>query len=510
MTAGKPTTGHDHGGHGNSCCSHKGQTAGTTSHDHTHHDHAGHEHMDHERSGLDQAAAAADKVKDPVCGMSVDPHTAKHHADYQGKPYYFCSAGCQAKFAADPTKYVKPEEAKAKVVPAGTIYTCPMHPQIRQVGPGFCPICGMALEPEIVSAEAQPNVELQDMTRRLWIGLALAVPVFILEMGSHLFNLHHIISPTVSNWVQLVLATPVVLWAGFPFFERGWKSLETRNLNMFTLIALGTGVAWAYSVVATLLPGLFPVELRGMDGAVPVYFEAAAVITVLVLVGQVLELRAREQTSGAIRALLNLAPKTARRLNADGSEEEVQVDAISVGDRMRVRPGERIPVDGEVVDGKSNVDESMVTGEPLAVSKGVGAKVIGGTINGSGALILRADKVGRDTMLARIVQMVAEAQRSRAPIQRLADQVAGWFVPLVIARRGAGVHCVDDVRARAALLLRSCCCCFGAHHRLPLRTWPRDADVDHGRRRARRAIRCADQERRSAGTDGKNRHARRR
>ena len=430
MTAGKPTTGHDHGGHGNSCCSHKGQTAGTTSHDHTHPDHARHEHMDHERSGLNQAAAAADKVKDPVCGMSVDPHTAKHHADHQGKPYYFCSAGCQAKFAADPTKYVKPE--KAKVVPAGTIYTCPMHPQIRQVGPGFCPICGMALEPEIVTAEAQPNVELQDMTRRLWVGLALAVPVFILEMGNHLFNLHHIISPTVSNWVQLVLATPVVLWAGFPFFERGWKSLETRNLNMFTLIALGTGVAWAYSVVATLLPGHFPVELRGMDGVVPVYFEAAAVITVLVLVGQVLELRAREQTSSAIRALLNLAPKTARRLNADGSEEEVQVDAISVGDRMRVRPGERIPVDGEVVDGKSNVDESMVTGEPLAVSKGVGAKVIGGTINGSGALILRADKVGRDTMLARIVQMVAEAQRSRAPIQRLADQVAGWFVPLVI------------------------------------------------------------------------------
>ncbi len=430
MTAGKPTTGHDHGGHGNSCCSHKGQTAGTTSHDHTHPDHARHEHMDHERSGLNQAAAAADKVKDPVCGMSVDPHTAKHHADHQGKPYYFCSAGCQAKFAADPTKYVKPE--KAKVVPAGTIYTCPMHPQIRQVGPGFCPICGMALEPEIVTAEAQPNVELQDMTRRLWVGLALAVPVFILEMGNHLFNLHHIISPTVSNWVQLVLATPVVLWAGFPFFERGWKSLETRNLNMFTLIALGTGVAWAYSVVATLLPGHFPVELRGMDGVVPVYFEAAAVITVLVLVGQVLELRAREQTSSAIRALLNLAPKTARRLNADGSEEEVQVDAISVGDRMRVRPGERIPVDGEVVDGKSNVDELMVTGEPLAVSKGVGAKVIGGTINGSGALILRADKVGRDTMLARIVQMVAEAQRSRAPIQRLADQVAGWFVPLVI------------------------------------------------------------------------------
>ena len=242
-------------------------------------------------------------------------------------------------------------------MPPGTIYTCPMHPQIRQVGPGSCPICGMALEPEVVTAEAQPNAELEDMTRRLWIGLALALPVFLLEMGGHLFDLHRLISPTVSNWVQFALATPVVLWAGFPFFERGWKSLQTRNLNMFTLIALGTGVAWLYSVVATLMPGLFPANFRGMDGAVPVYFEAAAVITVLVLVGQVLELRARDQTSGAIRALLNLAPKTARRMRADGSDEDVQVDAIVVGDKLRVRPGERIPVDGEVADGRSNVDE---------------------------------------------------------------------------------------------------------------------------------------------------------
>ncbi|MBY0561886.1 heavy metal translocating P-type ATPase [Hyphomicrobium sp.] len=404
MTADEPRTGPEQSVPAKSCCSHN----------HAAPTHAGH-------------------VKDPVCGMTVDPHTAKHRADHAGKPYYFCSAGCRTKFVADPIKYLKPETAKAEPVPAGTIYTCPMHPEIRQVGPGSCPICGMALEPELVTAEAQPNAELEDMTRRLWIGAALALPVFILEMGSHLFNLHHIISPTVSNWVQFALATPVVLWAGFPFFERGWKSLETRNLNMFTLIALGTGVAWIYSVVATLLPGLFPPSLRGMDGAVPVYFEAAAVITVLVLVGQVLELRAREQTSGAIRALLNLAPKTARLLKADGSDEEVQIEAISVGDRLRVRPGERIAVDGSVVDGKSNVDESMVTGEPLPVSKGVGAKVIGGTINGSGALIIRAEKVGRDTMLARIVQMVAEAQRSRAPIQRLADQVAGWFVPLVVA-----------------------------------------------------------------------------
>ncbi len=412
MSADTPSTGSQPSTPAKSCCSHN---------------HAAHGHTAHEPAGDTSA-----KAKDPVCGMTVDPHTAKHRAEHGGKPYYFCSAGCRTKFLADPIKYLKPEAAKAEPVPAGTIYTCPMHPQIRQVGPGSCPICGMALEPELVTAEAEPNAELQDMTRRLWIGAALTLPVFILEMGSHLFNLHHIISPTVSNWVQFALATPVVLWAGLPFFERGWKSLETRNLNMFTLIALGTGVAWIYSVVAVLFPQLFPASLRGMDGAVPVYFEAAAVITVLVLVGQVLELRAREQTSGAIRALLNLAPKTARRLKPDGSDEEVQIDAISVGELLRVRPGERIAVDGIVTDGKSNVDESMVTGEPLAVSKSVGAKVIGGTINGSGALIVRAEKVGRDTMLARIVQMVAEAQRSRAPIQRLADQVAGWFVPLVI------------------------------------------------------------------------------
>jgi Cu+-exporting ATPase len=365
--------------------------------------------------------------------MTVDPHTAKHRADHAGRTYYFCAAGCRTKFLADPAKYLSPSEAAAEPVPEGTIYTCPMHPEIRQVGPGPCPICGMALEPEIVTADAGPNPELADMTRRLWIGLALATPVFILEMGSHLFGLHHLINPTASNWLQFALATPVVLWAGWPFFERGWKSIQTRNLNMFTLIAIGTGVAWTYSVVATFLPGVFPPALRGHDGAVPVYFEAAAVITVLVLVGQVLELRAREQTGGAIRALLNLTPKTARRLAAGDSEQEIEIDAVSVGDRLRVRPGERIPVDGEAIDGKSFVDESMVTGESNPVSKATGAKLIGGTINGSGTLVMRATGVGRDTMLARIVQMVAEAQRSRAPIQRLADQVASWFVPLVIA-----------------------------------------------------------------------------
>jgi len=322
--------------------------------------------------------------------------------------------------------------AKSPPAPDGTIYTCPMHQEIRQVGPGVCPICGMALEPELASAEAAPNPELADMTRRFWIALVLTLPVLALEMGGHLTNLHVLLGQNWSNWLQFVLATPVVLWAGSPFFVRGWQSLVTRNLNMFTLIAMGIGVAWLYSVVAILLPGIFPPAFRSPDGAVAVYFEAAAVITVLVLLGQVLELRAREQTSGAIRALLDLAPKTARRLNADASEEEVSLDAIAVGDRLRVRPGEKVPVDGELIEGRSAVDESMVTGESMPVTKEAGAKVIAGTLNTTGSFVMRAEKVGRDTMLSRIVQMVAAAQRSRAPIQRLADQVSGWFVPTVI------------------------------------------------------------------------------
>jgi P-type Cu+ transporter len=317
-------------------------------------------------------------------------------------------------------------------LPEATIYTCPMHPQVRQAGPGFCPICGMALEPELVSAEAAPNPELADMTRRFWVGLVLTFPVLALEMGGHLTDLHMLLGQKWSNWLQFVFATPVVLWAGWPFFVRGWQSLVTRNLNMFTLIAMGIGVAWLYSVVAILLPDLFPPAFRSPNGAVAVYFEAAAVITVLVLLGQVLELRVREQTSGAIRALLDLAPKTARRLNDDGSEEEVSLDLIMVGDRLRVRPGEKIPVDGELIEGRSAVDESMLTGESMPVTKEAGSKVIAGTLNTTGSFIMRAEKVGRDTMLSRIVQMVAAAQRSRAPIQRLADQVSGWFVPTVI------------------------------------------------------------------------------
>jgi len=373
-------------------------------------------------------------MKDPVCGMSVDPHTAKHRAEHGGRPYYFCSAGCRTKFLADPARYLDPAAAaKAEPVAEGTVYTCPMHPEIRQVGPGACPICGMALEPVLVSLEVAPNHELMDMTRRFWIGLALAAPVVALEMGGHMTGLDRIVPRQTSNWLQLVLATPVVLWAGWPFFVRGWQSLVTRKLNMFTLIAIGTGVAWLYSIVATLAPGAFPAAFRSHDGAVPVYFEAAAVITVLVLLGQVLELRAREATSGAIRALLDLAPKTARRIRPDGTEEEVRLDEVHVGDRLRVRPGETVPVDGDVVEGRSAVDESMITGESMPVTKAPGAKAIGGTVNQSGALVIAARKVGRDTMLARIVQLVAEAQRSRAPIQRLADQVSGWFVPAVLA-----------------------------------------------------------------------------
>ncbi len=399
-----------------------------TSKDHGHHhDHGLHGGHHHEHEG------AAGQVKDPVCGMTVDPHATTHRAQYEGKPYYFCSSGCQSKFMAEPAKYVEPAAArKAEPVPEGTIYTCPMHPQIRQVGPGSCPICGMALEPVLATAETGPSHELIDMTRRFWIGLALSLPVVVLEMGGHLTGLGHYVGQQTSNWIQMLLATPVVLWAGWPFFERGWQSLVSRNLNMFTLIAMGTGVAWIYSMVATLAPGIFPAAFRGHDGSVAVYFEAASVITVLVLLGQVLELRARESTSGAIRALLDLAPKTARRIMPDGTEQEVQLDTVQVGDRLRVRPGEKVPVDGVVVEGRSAVDESMVTGESMPVTKEVGAAAIGGTMNQSGGLVIEAQKVGHDTMLSRIVQLVAEAQRSRAPIQRLADHVSGYFVPAVI------------------------------------------------------------------------------
>ncbi|NBJ09452.1 heavy metal translocating P-type ATPase [Microvirga arsenatis] len=430
---------------------------------------AGHEHHHHGHSEL---AADGHKVKDPVCGMWVDPHSTRHKAEHNGHPYYFCSSGCKSKFVAEPVKYVEPAVArKAEPVPEGTIYTCPMHPEIRQVGPGSCPICGMALEPVLVSAEATPNAELIDMTRRFWVGLAMTVPVFALEMGAHLTGLDHLIPRGTSNWIQLAFATPVVLWAGWPFFVRGWQSLVNRSLNMFTLIAMGTGVAWVYSVIATLMPGIFPAAFRGHDGSVAVYFEAAAVITVLVLLGQVLELRARENTSGAIRALLDLAPKTARLIRPDGSEEEVQLDAVHVGDRLRVRPGEKVPVDGAVVDGRSSIDESMVTGESMPVTKSVGDTVIGGTMNQSGGVVIEARKVGRDTMLSQIVQLVAEAQRSRAPIQRLADQVSGYFVPAVIvvallafaawAIWGPDPRLAFGLVAAVSVLIIACPCALG-------------------------------------------------
>ena len=387
----------------------------------------------HHAHAANPKPANAHAAKDPVCGMTVDPHTAKLRHTHEGHTYYFCSAGCQKKFAADPERYLAPAEERAPPPPPGTIYTCPMHPEIRQEGPGPCPICGMALEPEMVTADAGPNPELADMTRRFWVALALTLPVFMIEMGGHLTGLTHGLGAQNANWIGLILATPVVLWAGWPFFERGWASVKSRNLNMFTLIAMGTGVAWAYSVVATIWPGLFPDSMRsGHDGAVPVYFEAAAVIVTLVLLGQVLELRARDRTSGAIRALLNLSPKMARRIRTDGSDEDVPLEEVAAGDRLRVRPGEHIPVDGEILEGRSAIDESMVTGESMPVTKSIGEHVIGGTTNGSGGFVMRADKVGHDTVLSRLVQMVAEAQRSRAPIQRLVDQVSGWFVPAVI------------------------------------------------------------------------------
>ncbi len=393
----------------------------------------GHQH-DHRHDHSDASAADGKTATDPVCGMKVDPLKTAHRAEHAGEAVYFCSAGCRSKFEADPDKYATPPAERAQAAPIkGAIYTCPMHPQIRQEGPGSCPICGMALEPETITADAGPNPEYADMRRRFWIGLALALPVFVLEMGGHLLGHAFMLPRVTSDWIQFGLATPVVLWCGWPFFQRGWASLVSRNLNMFTLIAMGVGVSYAYSVVAMLAPGLFPSALRGEGGLPPVYFEAAAVITVLVLLGQVLELRAREQTSGAIKALLNLAPKTARRLREDGTDEEVTLDLVHVGDRLRVRPGEKIPVDGVILDGRVSIDESLVTGESMPVTKQADDKVVAGSINKTGSFVMRAEKVGADTLLSQIVQMVAQAQRSRAPIQRLADQVSGWFVPTVIA-----------------------------------------------------------------------------
>ncbi len=384
--------------------------------------HAGHHHD-----------PAAHMVKDPVCGMSVNPATAAHRAEHGGQAYYFCAQRCKEKFVADPARYLQPPAAPAPAL-AGAIYTCPMHPEVQQVGPGHCPKCGMALEPMMPSLDEDDGHELRAMSRRLWTLVALTLPVFLLAMGPHLFGWHW---PEpwagIAAWAEAVLATFVVLWGGAPFFARGWHSLKPWSPNMYTLIALGTGVAWCYSVVAFLAPSLFPEGFRDMHGQVGVYFESAAVIVTLVTLGDFLELRARRRTGAALKGLLGLAPKTAHRVDADGQEHDVPLDDVHPGDTLRIRPGEKVPVDGLVLDGSSHVDEAMLTGEPLPVSKLAGERVTGGTVNQDGALLMRAEKVGADTMLAQIVSLVAQAQRSKAPLQRVADRVAAWFVPAVVA-----------------------------------------------------------------------------
>lgn len=379
------------------------------------------------------SSATGMTVKDPVCGMDVSPATAAGSAEFSGRTFYFCSTGCLLKFRSAPATYAEKENGIHAVSGPSREYTCPMHPEIVRQEPGSCPICGMALEPKTVTAGEEPNAELADMTRRFLISLVFATPVFLVAMGEMIFadSLHPAIYGRVAAFVQFVLATPVVLWGGLPFFKRGWQSIVNRSLNMFTLIAIGTGTAYIYSVIATFFPTIFPASFRGHGGRIAVYFEAAAIITVLVLLGQVLELRARSRTGSALRALLQLAPATARRLSEAG-EEEIPLERVLPGDRLRVRPGEKVPVDGVVREGLSSVDESMITGEPIPVEKAPGSKVTGGTVNGTGSFIMEAERVGSDTLLSRIVQMVGEAQRSRAPIQRLADIVSSWFVPAVI------------------------------------------------------------------------------
>lgn len=433
------------------------------------------------------------KVRDPVCGMSILPEKAHSSIRFHDHQFYFCSAGCENKFSAHPDHYlsedasetshhsdhhearperVKPSHRQSEKAMSDGVWTCPMHPEIRRSGPGSCPVCGMALEPLVATASMGQSDELRDMTRRFWLGLLLTLPVLVLEMGYHLFPRMMQLLPAQYNvWLQLLLATPVVLWCGWPFFSRAGASLRNRSLNMFTLVAMGTGVAWVYSVIATIFPSLFPASFRIMNGQVAVYFEAASVITVLVLLGQVLELRAREQTSGAITALLNLAPKTARRLDPDGHETDIKAEDVLPGDKLRIRPGESVPVDGIVLEGRTTVDESMVTGESMPVTKTENDRVIGGTINQTGSLIMQAEKVGDETMLSRIVQMVADAQRSRAPIQRMADSVSGWFVPLVIliaavafvvwAVWGPEPRVAHGLIAAVSVLIIACPCALG-------------------------------------------------
>ncbi|MFV2092454.1 MAG: heavy metal translocating P-type ATPase, partial [Hyphomicrobiales bacterium] len=390
-----------------------------------------HKHHNH---GSAAAAPDANLVKDPVCGMNVDPAAGKPSLVHNGQTHHFCSTGCHDKFKAEPAKY-QDGPPKPEPVPEGTIFTCPMHPEIEQIGHGECPICGMALEPKgVPTGEEGPNPELVDFTRRLWIAVALTVPLLVLTMPPYLgyAQIREYFGEWTSLWIELVISTPVILWVGWPFFVRGYKSFRTMNLNMFSLIAMGVGAAYVFSIVAVLAPQIFPDGFRNPDGSVGVYFEAAAVIVTLVMLGQVMELTARERTGSAIRALLDLAAKTARVIRADGTEEEIPLEEVVVGDRLRVRPGDKVPVDGVVISGRSSIDESMISGEPIPVEKVEGEKVTGATINGTGSLIMEATRVGADTMLSQIVEMVANAQRSRAPIQKFADMVAGKFVPVVI------------------------------------------------------------------------------
>jgi Cu+-exporting ATPase len=411
---------------------------------------------------------AAEAAIDPVCGMTVDPRKTTHHADHEGRIFHFCCAGCRAKFVADPGRFLAPKPDAAPA-PSSGAHTCPMHPEVRREGPGACPICGMALEPVVVSADAGPSAELTGMSLRFWVGLGLTLPLVVLEMGATLGPVRAL--GAAASWIQLALALPVVAWAGAPFFARGWASLVSRRLNMFSLISLGVGVAFAYSLTATLAPAILPAAFRGPDGRAPIYFEPAAVITVLALLGQVLELRARARTSDAIRSLLDLAPKTARRIVPDGADEDVGLDQIRVGDLLRVRPGEKVPVDGTVTTGHAEIDESLVTGESLPVAREEGGSVIAGSVNRAGSFVMRAEKVGADTRLARIAQMVVEAQRSRAPVQRLADQVSGWFAPAVVgaAVAAAAVWAIAGPEPRGAyailaavsVLIIACPCALG-------------------------------------------------
>jgi Cu+-exporting ATPase len=427
-------------------------------------------------------SVAAGRATDPVCGMSVDPEKAAGKEDYRGRTYYFCNPSCQAKFRADPARFLAAEEPSPGMTPqpqedvpaaAGVEYVCPMDPEVVQDHPGACPVCGMALEPRIPQLEERENPDLTDMRRRFWWGLSLTIPIIILAMDDMITGsrLHQMLPGRSLVWLQLVLSAPVVLWSGWPFFQRGWRSVVNRSLNMFTLIAMGTGAAFFYSALATLVPGIFPLSFRGADGQPAAYFEAAAAIITLVLLGQVLELRARGQTSSAIKSLLGLAPKSARMVRHDGREEDVPVSLVKPGDRLRVRPGEKIPVDGTVLEGSSSVDESMVTGEPIPVEKFTGSPVTGGTVNGTGGFIMRAERVGSDTLIAQIVRIVSEAQRSRAPIQRLADRVSSYFVPavalaslatfLVWAFFGPAPRLAHALVNAVAVLIIACPCALG-------------------------------------------------